>query len=708
MLKYDYIIKRDEGDEIREYRPGFIPKELADVVYIEGQNSSGKSTLLNMIALGFFGLKLKEDELNPALRERLKNLLYSEHQDIVFNIEIQNNKLSTVLKASKSDFSSKQFQVRKRVGDNERPIGPEQFHKEYKLIYDVPSNPLERLAQLLKEIRNSQLLRGNQVTMLNHFIKKTIDEVRDSKDPKQLAELIETLKTQQKDCGQHIKELDRKYEFLKEFEKFYFTKTYLEYKELLNKVKEEINKIEKSKQEIKKEEKEHAKDEDTLLKRIAENAQDVKNCYHKATAYLKSLVPDSERHHFRIWIDTSINDEINQPEIFQSLRQEAEYFINLLPDILDAYDEDKIQEANFLKALLRVLNDYSHSKITIPETNKNVAEFIKILEEKVHHFEEIITKNQNICDCIEHVKKMKECLEQAIQLTTEYKSKVKEHGKAIENVKVASAATEYKQLKKQKYFLEEKLTFFAKELVKINLDELEAENILSTLRYTKEFDTYEGYTENQLFDKLNYIKKEIHEDQQKKDRFERIIFTTQLEIDRIKKKKPHKYQRYLPKLEKYFKLVQNLEKKLTVTFDSYIKMMINKEKDIASFSDEEKKYSHKIAEFLAEKIRYIRHIDQNFLIKKIDVINEELLTEENKTIKFKDIGTGQSQGAYLIGLLSMTDNRKIIALIDEVAMMDSLTLEPIFVKLKELYKEKKLLLGIIVQKSDQNKVKQLA
>jgi exonuclease SbcC len=48
----------------------------------------------------------------------------------------------------------------------------------------------------------------------------------------------------------------------------------------------------------------------------------------------------------------------------------------------------------------------------------------------------------------------------------------------------------------------------------------------------------------------------------------------------------------------------------------------------------------------------------------------------------------------------MEENKTIIALFDEVAMMDSKTMKPIIEKLKDLYKNKKLLCGIIVQKAD--------
>ena len=115
-------------------------------------------------------------------------------------------------------------------------------------------------------------------------------------------------------------------------------------------------------------------------------------------------------------------------------------------------------------------------------------------------------------------------------------------------------------------------------------------------------------------------------------------------------------------------------------------------------------YYDQIADFLAKKVEYIRHIDKDYKVEKIDLINKEVKTDTKKIIKLYDLGTGQSQSAFLKGLLDTNDKRKIIALFDEVAMMDDKSLKPIYDKLKKLYKEKKLLAGIIVQKGEQVKI----
>src|SRR5688572_8709641 len=106
MIKIDYLIERQEGDRTAKYKPTVIPTELPNVVYIQGPNSAGKSTLLNMIALAFFGQKLTNDELNPDLRGRLDNLMDSDHQKIQFKIEVDNNVLGTKFVSQKTNLDS--------------------------------------------------------------------------------------------------------------------------------------------------------------------------------------------------------------------------------------------------------------------------------------------------------------------------------------------------------------------------------------------------------------------------------------------------------------------------------------------------------------------------------------------------------------------------------------------------------------------------
>jgi len=158
-------------------------------------------------------------------------------------------------------------------------------------------------------------------------------------------------------------------------------------------------------------------------------------------------------------------------------------------------------------------------------------------------------------------------------------------------------------------------------------------------------------------------------------------------------------------LEKTLAEVQHLESKIH-SFGQYIDKLDN-EKNTLKYdlcSADQKKYYKKLFEYLGKRVHNIRHIDREYAVSEINLISNCILTKEGKEIKIEDMGTGQSQSAFLAGLLNTDDNRKIIALFDEVAMMDEQSLTPVYDKLKNLYKNGKLLLGVIVQKSDKLKV----
>ena len=98
MIEFDYEIERDEGDEIRTYFPDKYTSPLeSSTTYIEGPNSSGKSTLLHLIALGFYGLE--DEDLARPLREDIDDLL--QNDKILFNVRIKDSDGNTILESKR-------------------------------------------------------------------------------------------------------------------------------------------------------------------------------------------------------------------------------------------------------------------------------------------------------------------------------------------------------------------------------------------------------------------------------------------------------------------------------------------------------------------------------------------------------------------------------------------------------------------------------
>ena len=125
-------------------------------------------------------------------------------------------------------------------------------------------------------------------------------------------------------------------------------------------------------------------------------------------------------------------------------------------------------------------------------------------------------------------------------------------------------------------------------------------------------------------------------------------------------------------------------------------------------SDPEKKlYFDEVSVYLASIMKNIKHIDKTYAVKKIDMLGREVFASDGTVIKFDYFGTGQSQSAYLRGLLSRADKRKLVVLFDEISNMDTDSLEPIREKISELYSKGSLVMAMLVQKGDQTRVHSL-
>ena len=88
MIEHDYTLVCNYGSHSKTFKPTAIPKRLDDIVFVEAPNSSGKSTLLNILALAFYGHK--RGNLQESLRTKILNLLEIKNNQLTFSIKINN------------------------------------------------------------------------------------------------------------------------------------------------------------------------------------------------------------------------------------------------------------------------------------------------------------------------------------------------------------------------------------------------------------------------------------------------------------------------------------------------------------------------------------------------------------------------------------------------------------------------------------------
>ena len=110
---------------------------------------------------------------------------------------------------------------------------------------------------------------------------------------------------------------------------------------------------------------------------------------------------------------------------------------------------------------------------------------------------------------------------------------------------------------------------------------------------------------------------------------------------------------------------------------------------------------------MGKKLGSIQHIGVKYPVDKIDMNRREVVSGDLR-ISFSDMGTGESQMAYLLGLLNSDDPRTIIALFDEVDHMDPSVISTIQNKLKLMLEEGRLLIGLMAAPGDSVEVEEYA
>jgi exonuclease SbcC len=694
MIEYDYKLVRDEGNEQRTFCPDKIPKKLDNIVYIAGPNSCGKSTLLNILGLGFYGIK--NETIPKSLRNKMSSLLDSDHNKLIFDFTIT-TKNNIGLFAEKNYAEKTEIKLYELNKGKKQAITKERFERNYNFIYDIPIDPTARLGQLIVDIKDYQVRYGNAVGELKERIRDVIKSIRESRDPKRIEELKSTRDRFDDAINVDEKTLDMLSADLETLEKYTYHKFYHQYKTRLRDTEKRITGLKRKKTRAKHNKIKLNEEYEKLIEGVKIAISEMQQTFDRVTSYLRNILPKEEENHFEIWNSINIDEALSEFEFDEKLDNEIIHFNSILNSLKENFDdEDKIKEVELYKYLIQILQSFVNLNISLPG-GKSVTEFIDELTQIKKEKEPEIKLSENIHETLTSLATLRM---QKSQIETMYFVRLKKFRDAnpeisSEEYKIQASDDLVPKYEKIKENISERLEFYEKEWIKKGKPSDDDINKISSL-----WKQYDGYTEEQLKKEIKDMKDSVNtkkaEISKKKMRKDLIV----ADICNLEKKKEHPFQKYLDELEdKLLGAAESLEQKLRKNFYNYINELID-EKAGHSGDIKKEKYYHAIFSYLAKRIDFIRHLEEEYKVKYIDIIDELILTEEGKKIKFADLGTGQSQSAYLMGKLNTADDRKIIAFFDEVAMMDSTSIEPIYAKLQNLYKKGKLLAGIIVQRDD--------
>ncbi|MGQ9722598.1 MAG: AAA family ATPase, partial [Candidatus Jordarchaeum sp.] len=396
MIEYDYKLERNEGDEIKVFVPNQkITKCLSDLVYIEGPNSSGKSTLLNIIALSLFGLDKKG--LNPALKNKLDSLINSPHQKLKFNVKITNKNTGLKLESIKDDPNNPSITVYEVENGKKRRINKDKFETKYNLIYDIPNNPTDRLRELVNEIKNFQQTYGNKVGSLMVAIKNMISDIQKSRDQ----DKIDKYRHELEKANYELEKLEPLIKNIKEelnlLETYTYCRFYMEYA-----INYEYNAlaVEEKKKQIKKIEKSvttQDKKFDKLKQELMSTIYKMQEIFNEATQLLILIIPKEEKYLLKIWEKMDFYKSAEDFEFDPNLERLILKFRDIAIKLKNKIEkQDALSKAKLFQDLINILQNYYASNFIIPGVEKSVPDFIYILKQSMKEYEKILKESENL------------------------------------------------------------------------------------------------------------------------------------------------------------------------------------------------------------------------------------------------------------------------------------------------------------------------
>lgn len=697
MIETDYEFKRIEGNKEHIYKPNEKIRSINNISYIKAPNSSGKSTYLNLIGLIFWAYK--DDAIDPDLKKKIAGLLESENQKISFNMNISNRQGDIQIIAKKGDFEGNTFSIEEIRNGHREILTPVNIKNKYKIIYDIPRNPVTRLKQLTDEVKEEQNTIGNRISQVRIKIQQILQEIQDSKDPEYIATLEKKL-SHLEDDEETKSQLRGKIE--KEeisIEKYYYYRFYNEYKQKLDELKRRKDNIQKgTKREIRKRKYDNteyyeayglAKDEIDRIKAIK----------RELTNDLSKIIPD-KKGLLKVWDGIDLERALEEYKISDTFIDCIVEIDRILCEKLNEKKNDKnIQEAEVYRQLMSALEKYVHLDIKMDFVNMNIRDFYNDIrktylnkQSKLSDLDLVSEASRRINDIDTSKRRLQD---QYLPILRKTRANVSPD--EISSTKQDKADQEIEKLDDEIVKVNEKyLKFQANYEIHERPSEADIKESLGN-----EIHTFDKIREEKIKERLDLLHKEVLENKTEITDIGRRIKNLRDEINQLKNKKEHPYKKHQGLLEKIGEKIKRMDYQINNNYCEYLKQ-IKLGKILSPMNKDQEKYNEEIFSYLGKRMGRIPiHTGEIIEVKKVDLFKSVLETSDGGKYYLDQMGTGQTQAAYLQSLLSTEDDRMIIAMFDEVGSMGENTLMLIKKKMKELYVKNKMLLGLIVQQRDE-------
>lgn len=706
MLSYEYRIERDEGTRTAVFVPKAYPRDLPNLVVLQGPNSSGKSTLLNIIALGLYGDK--HGVVDESLKWKIQRLRTSPYQKVTFKFTIEWPEDDYSLTCEKADGSRPDVRVTEIKKGKIGLLTAESLQERVRLIYDIPVNPTERIMNVVDEavyVQNSFL---NIVARLRVKLTKILEDIENSQDPSALARLEMKVGEHDKKLRDLKDTLELQKARLSQVEALQAIRGVQKARENLISINKRIASIQTRQATIEKSARRQDKRIEQLERTVNEKVELIRVCQSKIHDLLGPIARGPYTAILRSWDEfdcESIRRDRRIPVVLGPLLHGIRA---ALEDVRKTTSTQQTAEVKIYRELLEFLKKYREVNIEFPGAGVPLKAVIDALEQRCNDLMDYEIEGQKleqISQFVDTVNDSIKYLEGPLDDLRKAGQDGGNSGEELDDIETLQERT--KDLHVRRSATEKELRQWEGICATKGLPLESLDAYLPKLFGKDEISRYRALSDTELEREVASIRRLVETTETNRRNREIDFHMDKKELERLEKKKPHELRNRADDLDHLLRSTTAIETSLRQAYSE----MANKAKkpDPEEWKDHaHRTYSKALGSYLATRIRRIRHIDGEYDVKMVDVANRLVESTNGVKIHFDDMGTGQGQSAYLQSVLGKEDPRRMIVLIDEVAMMDSKSSEPIYKRLRELHATGKLLLGVVVQKGDEPKVSDLS
>ncbi|MCF6130130.1 hypothetical protein L1S35_10620 [Flavobacterium sp. AS60] len=678
---------------------------------ITADNSYGKTFILNLLAYGLDADKLDDTKILNSIKESIKRYDDTKSYSLEYNIDIDlpDNR---VLSLTKEKGRGKLIQI-----NNGAPISYKVLHDELSIIYDVPSNPSERLNAVIKDLNNwNTNLKNKFEKVARHIfeISKEFDNVRNeskieilNKKIKELEIDIKKNKVRQETESSQLKKLI----ILKNL------KNLISLIETSNRLELSIAKKQKEFKLAPKPAKLEKKDS-SLIEQLNKELVDIESRLKKTIGQFIGYINNENEVNDLITNDTTLNKD------YCKIRE-----TDIRLDLFDDNTDYLTKQANFKKsvdklkeAIVNFINEKKNDKTYL--IHNSYSQFLHLLEDLIENNIDYLLKDEIDLDSNKFKKQLQDLVSKhKVKNYDELKSFLIKDLTSINGDLTQFMRTKIKLINEnKKKFIEDDGKYYkikaeldtllnsqkslkndfaittglcAKELEISDLELINSVDKIAGFKYSIEKSITDSKLLENINNSINEIEKKIRVlDSETVQLVGNYNFNLKaLEIE--DKRKPSKYN--------------SGQKKVIESFDRMLKQIISNLKKYDELIS--KIESSKLTEFKHEKdIKFmelagkiIAYSMDNKLLRPdgkfiklyfYDMIKQEFHCENNIIIKKLDVSTGLASANYLKQRIDNVEGKYVVVLLDEIGNMAQNALDQVIESIKNLENQNRLVIAL--------------